>query len=122
MAQGALAVAATTGAEMRPSPEALQITQRVVTHEHDISTAAAIPAIWPSLRYVGLTTEAQASVASGSGLDVDTGSILHCDDADSWMTHAADIMRASWTTRLPPNQASLEGERAAKPRASGGRA
>jgi hypothetical protein len=36
------------------------------------------------------------------------------------MTHAASIRRASRMTRLPPNQASPEGERAAKPRASEG--
>src|SRR5579884_3166361 len=80
VAQRALAVAAAAGLEVRAPAKALQVAQRVVAHEHDVPPAPAVPPVGSSLGHVRLATEAETTVAAGAGLDVDTGSILHCHD------------------------------------------
>jgi hypothetical protein len=63
--------------EVRAPPERRQVAERVVANEHDVTTAAAVAAVGTPLRHVCLATEAQASVASAAGLNVDASSILH---------------------------------------------
>jgi hypothetical protein len=76
-------VAATPRFEVRQAAEALEVAQRVITHEHDIAPATPVATIRPALGDVGFATEAQASVATATGLDVNACVILHGQDADT---------------------------------------
>jgi hypothetical protein len=62
---------------MGASPKGPQVAQRVVAHEHDVSSTPTVAAIRPALRHVGLATEAEAAVSATASLDVDPRSILH---------------------------------------------
>src|SRR5436305_11172980 len=60
--------------------KALEVTQVVVAHEHDVAAAAAIATVGTAPRDVRLATEAEAAVAAGSGLNVDARAILHASN------------------------------------------
>ena len=77
VAQRPLPVAAPARLEVRPAPEALQIAQRVVAHEHDVAAATAVATVRPALGHVRLAAEAEAAVAAAAGVDVDSRAILH---------------------------------------------
>jgi hypothetical protein len=70
-------VTAAAGLEVRATPEALEVAQRVVAHEHNVAAAPAVAAVGAALGHVGLAPEAEAPVAAGSGRYVDARSILH---------------------------------------------
>jgi hypothetical protein len=57
----------------------LEIAQRGVADQYDVSPAATVAAVGAALGHMGLATEAQAAVAAGPGLDVNARSILHRD-------------------------------------------
>src|SRR5664279_1977600 len=71
------AVAATAGLEVRAPAEALQVTERVVADEHDITTAAAVAAVGAALGNMRLAAEAQTAVAAAPGLHVDARAVVH---------------------------------------------
>ena len=75
--QRPLPVAPAACLEVRPAPEALQIAQRVVAHEHDVAAVAAVATVGPALGDVRLAPEAQAAVAAATGVDVDSSAVLH---------------------------------------------
>jgi large conductance mechanosensitive channel len=77
VALGALAVATSPRPEMRAAAEMLQVAQRVVADEHDVSPAPAVPAVGAALGHVGLAPEAQAAITAGTGLHVNSRTILH---------------------------------------------
>ena len=76
-AQRSLPVATSFGLEMRATPECLEVAQRVVAHQHDISAAPTVAAVRAALGHIGLSTEAQAAVPAAAGLDVNTCAVLH---------------------------------------------
>jgi NADP-dependent 3-hydroxy acid dehydrogenase YdfG len=80
MAQRALAVAPAPGLEVGPAPEGLEVAQGVIADEHHVAAAAAVPAVRPALGDVGLAPEAQAAIATGSGLNVYASAILHASN------------------------------------------
>ena len=61
-------MAAAPRLECDAAPEALEVAQRVVAHEHHVAAAAAVAAVGAALGHVGLAAEAQAAVAAGAGL------------------------------------------------------
>jgi NADP-dependent 3-hydroxy acid dehydrogenase YdfG len=75
-------MAAAAGLEVRAAAECLQVAERVVADEHHVAATSAVASIGATLGHVGLAAEAQASVPAASGLNVNTGSIMHCDDGD----------------------------------------
>jgi hypothetical protein len=62
---------------VRTAPEAFEVTQVVVAHEHDIPAAATVAAVGTALGDVGLTAKAQAAVAATPSLDVNAGAVVH---------------------------------------------
>jgi hypothetical protein len=70
-------VAAPAGFEVRLTPEALQVAQRVVAHQHDIAPAAPVAAVGSTLGHMSLAPEAQATVATAAGRYVDSSAVLH---------------------------------------------
>src|SRR4051794_29803707 len=68
-------VAAALGAEVRSSPERLQVAQRVVAAQDDIAAAAAVAAVGAALGDVRLAAERQRAVAAGAGSDLQVGAI-----------------------------------------------
>jgi hypothetical protein len=77
VAQRTLSVAASAGFEVRLAPEALQIAQRVVAHEHDVAAASPVAAVGAALGDVCLAPEAKAPVAAAAGGYVDSSAVLH---------------------------------------------
>ncbi len=75
--QRALAVTAPAGLEVRLAPEALEIAQRVVAHEHHVAAAAAVAAVGSALGHVRFAAEAQAAVTATAGHHVDSSAVLH---------------------------------------------
>ena len=57
--------------------KALEVAQRVVAHEHDVAAATTVTAVRPAFGHVRLAAEAEATVATATGLDVDSRAILH---------------------------------------------
>ena len=57
----AFAVPAAPGPVVRAAPEALQVAQRVVAHEHHVAPAPAVAAVGAAARDVGLAAEARRS-------------------------------------------------------------
>jgi NADP-dependent 3-hydroxy acid dehydrogenase YdfG len=69
---------------MGSAPEALQVAQRVLAHDHDLAAAPAVTAVGAATGDVGFAAEARAAVAAGPGLDVDPRAIVeHADHRDS---------------------------------------
>jgi hypothetical protein len=58
------------------APEVLQVAQRVVAREHDLSTASTIAAVRAAPWHVRFATEACAAVAAGTRLNVDSRPIV----------------------------------------------
>src|ERR1035437_1021974 len=81
VAQRALSVPAPASLELRPATEALKIAPRVIAHQHNVSAAPSVAAVRTAFGYVRFPAKAQASVSPGSGLNVNTRTILHWDDA-----------------------------------------
>ena len=72
----ARAVAAPPGAIVALAPEALQIAQRIVAHEHHLAAVSAVSAVGTAARHVRFPAEAHAAVAAGARLDVDPRAIV----------------------------------------------
>jgi hypothetical protein len=68
---------AAAGLEPRRPSIPLQVAQRVVADQHDVTATATIAAVWPALWHVRLATEAQAAITSGAGLHIDARAIPH---------------------------------------------
>jgi hypothetical protein len=77
VAERALAVTASLRLEVHAAPEALEVAQVVVAHEHNVAAPSAVTAVGAALGNVGLAAEAEAAVAAGTGLHVDAGTIVH---------------------------------------------
>jgi NADP-dependent 3-hydroxy acid dehydrogenase YdfG len=60
----------------RLTPEALQITQRVVAEEHHFSAAPAVATVGTAPRHVRLASEARTPVPSGAGLQMDSRVVM----------------------------------------------
>jgi len=100
-------VTAAPGLEVGAAAEALEVAQRVVADEHDIAAAATVAAVGTALGHVGLAPEAEATVAAGSGPDVDARSILHASivSAEAHPVQSRRPETRSGTSRCPlPNQ------------------
>ena len=87
VAQGALAVAAALGAEVRAAAEGLQVAQVVVAAQHDVAAAAAVAAVGAALGHVRLAPEGQAAVAARAGADLDSCAVVQ---------HAAVTIERAW--------------------------
>ena len=84
MALGAAAVPAAPGAVVRAAPEALQVAQRLVADEHDVTSAPAVASVGTAARDVRFAAEARTAVAAGAGLYVNPRAIVkHVDHRDS---------------------------------------
>jgi hypothetical protein len=70
-------VAAATGLKVGTAPEALKITQRPIAYEPHVAAAASVAPVRSPTRHVGLTPEAQATIAAGPSLHVNARVILH---------------------------------------------
>ena len=79
VAQGALAVAPALGAEVRAALEGLQVAQRVVAEQDDVAAVAAVAAVGPAARHVGLAAEGQAAVPAAAGLHEDASLVVEHD-------------------------------------------
>jgi hypothetical protein len=77
--QRTLAVTTPSRLEVRSTPKALEASQRVIRHEHDVSTSAAIAAVRTAFGYVRFAAEAEAAIAAAAGLYVDASMILHLE-------------------------------------------
>ena len=71
----ALAVPAAVGAEVRAPAEGLQVAQRVVDAQDDVTAAAAVAAVGAALGHVRLAPERQRAVAPRAGADLQVGAI-----------------------------------------------
>ena len=73
--QSARPVPASVRAVVAAAPERLQVAQRVVAADDHVAAAAAVAAVGPALRDVGLTPEGQRSIAAPPGSNLDTRAI-----------------------------------------------
>jgi hypothetical protein len=58
------------------APELLQVAQRVLAHEHHVSTVSAVAAVRAASRHVRFAPEARAAIAAGACLNVDSRLIV----------------------------------------------
>lgn len=85
-------MAAAPGAMVGLASECLQISQRVIAQDDDLSSASTVAAVGPAAGHVRFTTKARAAVTAGAGLDMDSSAVMkHEANRDS---HRAGERRA----------------------------
>jgi hypothetical protein len=77
VAKRPLAVAAAPGPELRSAPEPAQVPQRVLADQDHVSAAPTVSSVRAAARDMRLAAKAQAAVATGTRLEMDTRAIVH---------------------------------------------
>lgn len=76
-AQRAFAVAAATGLQFVAPSQRLKVTQRAVTDQHYVATAAAIAPVGTSAGYVSFAAERKAAIAATPSLRKDASLVVN---------------------------------------------
>jgi hypothetical protein len=77
MPERTLTVPASTGLEVRATPVALEVTQRVIAHQHDVASVPTVTPVGTTPRHVSFAAEAEASIAPATGADEYPRAIEH---------------------------------------------
>ena len=79
---------------VRPPPEALEVAQRRIAYERDVSPTPAVAPVRAAARHVGLAPERDDAVAAATALHEDARAIReHADSAAARYSAATEMTR-----------------------------
>jgi hypothetical protein len=97
----ALTVPASAGLEVGATPVALEVSQRVIAHQHDVAPVTAVAPVGTAPRHVSLAAEAEAAIPPAAGADEYPRAIEHATIVEEWAARASSRPGAWSGPRAP---------------------